>query len=972
MPLINTSIPNLIQGVSQQPDVTRFSGQCELQENAMSSVVDGLAKRPNTRHVARLLTSAINSNSFIHFINRSDAEQYVVIHDGTYLCAYNLSDGAEATITEGATDYKSTLPAGKYPVSGYLGATTPRTSFKALTISDSTFLVNTTENVAVGNSFSPPLADEALIYIKQGDYAKKYGFEVNTTVTGVVASLEIDIQCQGTRLSSGTKSFSDKASSNTSWALHSVSIVSGGTGFAVGDILDLPLPSPKTLPWFNVHEDDFVDEGEANFSLVLSTQPTFKVTSIGTNGVVTGLSIENAGAWKYRTSTGYGYYDYHSGDEGNTWGSGDITHLITSTGNTPVTGTTTFTYKRETTSENGTSGTGVETAADSSVILTRLAASALPTDNGLPTNSNFSSYFSLVTSQQEQNLLVLQPTSTVTSFAISSYDGLSNEGIGVVYKEVNSLDDLPVYAKNGFEVKVKGDAELDEDDYYVKFETVNGETYGNGSWIECLAPSIRLGYNTTTLPIELSNPSQNQFVIKTMKFADRECGNDDTNPLASFITQKLSNIFFFKNRVGFLSNENIIMSQSGLGKTDSTGQMVFNFNRSTVTSLLDDDPIDISVSSSRVTNLHSAVGFQENLILFSANGQFVLKGGDVLTPKTVSITPVTNFDIDANTNPIALGAYLYFPFNRVGFTGVREFSLNASTDVYDSTEITEHVPRYIPSGVNVFTGTTSEDCLVTVSENDLSTLYVYRYFYSGAKKLLSSWFKFTLDGEIRGASFIKSTLYIVLAKSSTETNLVEVPFTAGLTDSNVNHNTHLDMRFSHSLNNTDTITLPYTADTNTLKCFKTDGTALTCTNTSNTLTLTNGNVTADVWVGLPYTMKYTFSELIFKESSGQNVTPSNSSKLMLKNGTVFFSNTSAFKVKVTPKNRPTDENIFSASTVGDTVLGTLDQSDGAFRFPIFSSAEDTTITVEDDSAFNVKLSSAEFEALVKPRSKRFG
>ena len=116
-----------------------------------------------------------------------------------------------------------------------------------------------------------------------------------------------------------------------------------------------------------------------------------------------------------------------------------------------------------------------------------------------------------------------------------------------------------------------------------------------------------------------------------------------------------------------------------------------------VSSLLDSDPIDVSVASSRVTNLKSAKGFQENLIIFSENGQFVLKGGDILTPRTVSITPVTNFDANGQVEPIPLGAYLYFPFNRSGFTGVREYTVNASTDVYDSTEITEHIPASIPT-----------------------------------------------------------------------------------------------------------------------------------------------------------------------------------------------------------------------------------------------------------------------------------
>ena len=49
MPLLHTSIPNLAQGVSQQPDNLRYPGQCDEQINAWSTVVEGLVKRPNSR-----------------------------------------------------------------------------------------------------------------------------------------------------------------------------------------------------------------------------------------------------------------------------------------------------------------------------------------------------------------------------------------------------------------------------------------------------------------------------------------------------------------------------------------------------------------------------------------------------------------------------------------------------------------------------------------------------------------------------------------------------------------------------------------------------------------------------------------------------------------------------------------------------------------------------------------------------------
>ncbi len=46
--LISSSIPNLLNGVSQQADTVRLPNQFEIQENGLSDVVFGLGKRPPT------------------------------------------------------------------------------------------------------------------------------------------------------------------------------------------------------------------------------------------------------------------------------------------------------------------------------------------------------------------------------------------------------------------------------------------------------------------------------------------------------------------------------------------------------------------------------------------------------------------------------------------------------------------------------------------------------------------------------------------------------------------------------------------------------------------------------------------------------------------------------------------------------------------------------------------------------------
>ena len=75
MPLINTSVSNLIQGVSQQPDSIRYAGQCDVQENALSSVIDGLQKRPSTQFVKRILDGILEEGAKVHFIERDSNER---------------------------------------------------------------------------------------------------------------------------------------------------------------------------------------------------------------------------------------------------------------------------------------------------------------------------------------------------------------------------------------------------------------------------------------------------------------------------------------------------------------------------------------------------------------------------------------------------------------------------------------------------------------------------------------------------------------------------------------------------------------------------------------------------------------------------------------------------------------------------------------------------------------------------------
>jgi len=948
MALINTSVPNLIQGVSQQPDATRFDGQCEEQENALSSVAEGLKKRPNTRHVARLLEEAIDENSFVHFVNRSDSEKYVLIHDGSKMHAYNTISGVEATIN-GST--------GGFTVSGgYLDVVNPRTILKALTISDTTLILNNKKTVLPSTTKTAGIVKQALVTIIQGGYTKDYTVDVNVTAKAPISTSSVSGYVAPTLTINTTPyNYDTYSEGDDSYELHinyykhlvsSVTVVSGGTN----------VPS------------DFQIQLASNYTIY--TSPTFSVTVVG--GVVTGVTVVSGGDFEgdpiEQVLSGGGSSATHSYNEANI---GIIPPNITVTngGSTVDTIVASLTAKATSGSDNASIHANTDNIAE------RMKVQMI---SGSTVSDEFDNHFSVVRNGNSILLTLTYDGETGDDpdieydFNITATDSLGDSGMTAVYKATDTISNLPLRNQNGFKVKIVGDAELAQDDYYTQFETADGSNFGKGAYVETVGNDIVRGIDASTMPHVLVNYGVNAFDFKEASYLDRVAGDDKSNPLPSFQNQNISGMFFFKNRLGFLSGDNVVMTESGFGTSSTDGSVTFNLGRTTVASLLDSDPIDISVSSSRVTSLKAAKGFQENLILFSDNGQFVLKGGDILTPKTVSVTPVTNFSFEAQVDPLPLGSYIYFPFTRGAFTGMREFTVNASTDNYDSTEVTEHVPAYIPKNIIDMAGTTSEDMIVLLSGEEKGSLYIYNYFWNNNQKVLSAWSKFTFTGEIRGIEFIESTLYAVITNNG-ETNLVEMPLESGLSDA-AGYVTHLDNRVAVTVTNgASTITLPYTPADNSVEVYTTDGLSLNCTNSGSTVTLSSPvSSDTDVWVGIPYTMKYTFSEQLFKAKAGNGKSPSNAAKMMIRNGSLYYDKSAYFKVKVTPKFRDTYENIFTPDVVGSSVLGSLSLDSGFYRFPVFTKPQDTTITIENESALPSTFQSAEFESFVHSRSNRYG
>ena len=601
-------------------------------------------------------------------------------------------------------------------------------------------------------------------------------------------------------------------------------------------------------------------------------------------------------------------------------------------------------------------------------------------------------------------------------FEVTVSDGMGDEAMVVITDEINRFTQLPGSAKDEMIVKVVGNPDSERDDYYVKFVgEITGEL-GKGVWKETVAPGIKTTFDYDTVPHLLIRQSDDTFLFKAAngttpsthtgggttphtgptgaadptpagadytdyKWAARAAGDTTTNADPSFIGYKISDINYFKNRLIFLSDENVILGESS---------EQFNFWRTTVSHLPESDPVDVASSHRQVSVLSHAMGFADKLILFSDQTQFVFSGA---TPRTATMAQVTDYEVLKDALPVSSGKSIFFGFKRGAFSGVREWFPTGDIDIsFEGTDISSHVPKYIEGSIIKLTGSTHENLLVALTDTDPTSLYLYVYFDAGDQRVQSAWSKFTFGTGITilNVEFIEDTLYLIV-KRTEGIFLEKMQLLSGLKDDDKDYITTLDRRIdeefgdeglarSHSTATDETtITLPYDVEAgSTIEVITKDGERLNVTSQavgSPTITVRYKHDESELWIGEAYTMSYTFSEPLLKSTSTStgNQQIIAQGRHQLRYGNLIFADTSYFKVTVTPDFGTTYNYVFNGRILGSgsATIGQLTLEDGEFKFPIFAQSSKITITVVNDSPLPSKINSAEWEGLWQSRSMRY-
>tara|TARA_Y100001938_G_C8070884_1_gene422989 strand:- start:336 stop:1997 length:1662 start_codon:yes stop_codon:yes gene_type:complete len=308
----------------------------------------------------------------------------------------------------------------------------------------------------------------------------------------------------------------------------------------------------------------------------------------------------------------------------------------------------------------------------------------------------------------------------------------------VMQGSVNDVQDLPNQCKNGYIVKIANSRMSQEDDYYLRFDGQNDKD-GVGSWSECAKPGIPK--TLTNMPLVIQRTAATTFTVKQFTYRDRRVGDEITNPLPTFVNKRINKVLFFRNRLAFLSGENVITSRPGtLGTPD--------FFIETALTVSTSDPVDISAASMFPSELFDGIEINTGLLVFSSNQQFLLSSDDtVFNPDTAKLRSISTFSYDTAIPPISLGTTVGYLDTSNKFTRFNEMANVAREGEPNIIEVSKVVPTLLPKDLDLITNS-RENSIILISKTNTDVVFGYKYFQTADKRSQAAWFTWKLNNPL--------------------------------------------------------------------------------------------------------------------------------------------------------------------------------------------------------------------------------
>jgi hypothetical protein len=344
---------------------------------------------------------------------------------------------------------------------------------------------------------------------------------------------------------------------------------------------------------------------------------------------------------------------------------------------------------------------------------------------------------------------------------------LAEADAGTISGTVQEFDDLTAASGTGNIYRVRGSDTDGFGTYYV-------QDNGTGDYIEIVDPTAHNSIDQSTMPHQLVRSSDGaSYTYSGATWVDRPAGDETVNPAPGFIGRACNDVSFHRNRLVLLADEIEYLSQVG---------DVFSFFAGKATEILDSDPIERAATSNDVNILQHATNFRKLLFSTSPRAQFELTSSTdgKLTPETAELSQATEYTSSLIAKPASMGDVLLFGSKTEGSAVVYEYYFDQNSFNNTAADVTRHVRTYIPNDMLKLDADPTSTTAFVLTSGEQNSLFIYRTFFDGRKKLQSAWGKYIFaaseaDALIHGFKIFSGFVVMVIERNDGNIYLEQFP-----------------------------------------------------------------------------------------------------------------------------------------------------------------------------------------------------
>jgi len=201
-----------------------------------------------------------------------------------------------------------------------------------------------------------------------------------------------------------------------------------------------------------------------------------------------------------------------------------------------------------------------------------------------------------------------------------------------------------------------------------------------------------------TMPHQIAKQTDGTYHFGPAQWKQRTVGSVALVPAPTFLGKQIKDLFYYRSRLGVLADEQVY-----LGEVNDA----LDFWPRKSTEVLDSDPIDRTVATTKVSKLQWGTVLRKVLFLTAPNAQFELTALDKMTPNDAVMDKTTGYSASLQFKPIQMGDTIIFVADQGLYSSVYEYEVDERSVGTTAANISKHVPGYIP--INVEDGASSEE-----------------------------------------------------------------------------------------------------------------------------------------------------------------------------------------------------------------------------------------------------------------------